>query len=43
MSLGDVSLLKPGTPIFAGAQRGTDGKFNLVFVFCGLDGVVPAL
>ena len=43
MALGDASLLKPGTPVFAGAQKGADGKYTAVFVFCGQDGMVPAL
>lgn len=43
MALGDPSLLKPGTPVFAGAQKGADGRYTAVFVFCGKDGVVPAL
>lgn len=43
MSLGDPSLLKPGTRVFAGAQKGADGKYTAVFVFCGKDGIVPAL
>jgi hypothetical protein len=43
MALGDASLLRPGTPIFAGAQKDADGKYTAVFVFCGKDGIVPAL
>jgi hypothetical protein len=43
MALGDTSLLKPGTPVFVGAQKGADGKYTAAFVFCGKDGVVPAL
>jgi hypothetical protein len=43
MALGDASLLKPGTPVFVGAQKGGDGKYTAAFVFCGKDGTVPAL
>ncbi|MEQ1806858.1 MAG: hypothetical protein ABL900_15885 [Burkholderiaceae bacterium] len=43
MALADASLLKPGTPVFVGAQKGTEGKYTAVFVFCGKDGIVPAL
>jgi hypothetical protein len=43
MALGDASLLKPGTAVFAGAQKGADGRYTAVFVFCGKDGIVPAL
>ena len=43
MALADASLLKPGTPVFVGAQKGADGKHTAVFVFCGKDGAVPAL
>lgn len=43
MALGDPSLLKPGTSVFVGAQKGADGKYTAAFVFCGLDGIVPAL
>jgi hypothetical protein len=43
MALGDPSLLKPGTHVFVGAQKGADGKYTAIFVFCGRDGVIPAL
>jgi hypothetical protein len=43
MALGDPSLLKPGTSVFAGAQKGPDGRYTAVFIFCGRDGIVPAL
>lgn len=43
MSLGERSLLKPGANVFAGAHKGADGKYTAVFVFCGEDGIVPAL
>ena len=43
MALGDPSLLKPGIHVFVGAQRGADGKYTAAFVFCGKDGIVPAL
>jgi hypothetical protein len=43
MGLGDKSLLKAGTPIFAGAQQNGDGKYQALFVFVGKDGVVPPL
>ena len=43
MSLGDKSLLKPGAHVFAGMQKGADGKNFAVFVFVGKDGIVPPL
>lgn len=43
MALGDPSLLKPGTPVFVGAQKGADGRYAAVFVFCGKDGMTPGL
>ncbi len=43
MSLGDKSLLKPGAQVFAGAQKGADGKYVAVFIFVGKDGIVPPL
>ncbi len=43
MSLGDRSLLKPGAHVFAGVQKGPDGKNSAVFVFVGKDGIVPPL
>lgn len=43
MSLGDKSLFKPGAHVCAGAQKGEDGKYAAVFVFVGVDGIVPSL
>jgi hypothetical protein len=43
MALGDPSLLKPGTHVFVGAHKGAEGRYTAAFVFCGKDGVVPAL
>jgi len=43
MSLSDKSLLKPGAHVFAGAQKGADGKHSAVFIFVGKDGIVPPL
>lgn len=43
MSLGDRSLIKPGSAVFVGAQKGRDGKYVALFVLVGKDGVVPAL
>jgi hypothetical protein len=43
MSLGDKSLIKPGAHVFAGAQKGADGKYLAMFVFVGKDGIVPPL
>jgi hypothetical protein len=43
MSLGDRSLIKQGAHVFAGAQKGTDGKYVGMFVFVGKDGIVPPL
>ena len=44
MSLGDRKLIKPGTRIFAGAQKDADGAYTAVFIFIGgSEGVVPPL
>lgn len=43
MSLGDRKLIKPGIPIFAGAQKGSDGDYVAVFILIGGEGVVPPL
>jgi hypothetical protein len=43
MSLGDKSLLKSGAHVCAGALKGADGKYEAVFVFVGVDGIVPSL
>ena len=43
MGLGDKGLLKSGIPIFAGAQKNGDGKYEAVFVFVGKDGIIPPL
>jgi hypothetical protein len=43
MSLGEKSLLKPGARVFAGAQKGADGRYVAVFIFVGKDSVVPAM
>lgn len=43
MSLGDRSLLQPGAHVFAGGQKGPDGKYDAVFVIVGKDGIVPPL
>ena len=43
MSLGERKLLKPGAHVCAGAQKGPDGKYVAVFVFVGVDGIVPSL
>lgn len=43
MSLADKSLLKPGAQVFAGAQKGADGKYVAVFIVIGKDGIVPPL
>lgn len=44
MSLGDRKLIKPGTRIFAGAQKAPDGAYTAVFIFIGGgEGVVPPL
>jgi hypothetical protein len=43
MSLGDRSLLTAGAQVCLGAQKGEDGKYVVVFVFVGKDGVVPHL
>lgn len=43
MSLGDRSLLKPGAHVFAGALKDANGKYVAVFLFVGVDGIVPSL
>jgi hypothetical protein len=43
MSLGDRSLLKSGAHVCAGGEKGPDGKYVAVFLFVGVDGVVPSL
>ncbi len=43
MSLGDKSLIQPGSSVFVGAQKGPDGKYVALFVLVGKDGIVPAL
>lgn len=43
MSLGDRSLIKPGTQVIAGANKGADGKYVAGFIFVGKDGIVPTL
>lgn len=43
MSLGDRSLINPGSHVMAGAQKGADGNYAAVYLFVGKDGVVPPL
>jgi hypothetical protein len=43
MAVGDPGLFKPGAHVFAGAQKGPDGRYTAVFVFVGVDGIVPSL
>jgi hypothetical protein len=43
MSLGDKSLIKADAHIFAGAQKGADGRYVAVFILVGKDGIVPPL
>lgn len=43
MSPSDRGLLQPGAPVFAGAQKGPDGRYTAAFIFVGKDGIVPAL
>ena len=43
MSLADMSLIKLGVHIFAGAQKNGDGDYDAVFIFAGEDGIVPPL
>ena len=43
MSLADKSLIKLGAHVFAGTQRGADGKAVVGFIFVGKDGIVPPL
>ncbi len=43
LSLGDKSLIKPGAHVFAGAQKGADGNYEVVFIMVGEDGIVPPL
>ena len=43
MSIGNISMVKPGAHVVAGAQKGADGKPSALFLFVGLDGLVPSL
>lgn len=43
MSLGDMSLLKPGVYIFAGAQKNGGDEYEAIFIFAGEDGIVPSM
>ncbi len=43
MSLGAMSLIKPGAHVFAGAQKNGSDEYEVVFVFAGEDGIVPPL
>ena len=43
MSLAEKSVLKTGAHIFAGVQKGADGKYTALFVLVGKDGLVPKL
>jgi hypothetical protein len=43
LSLGNKSLLTPGARVFAGAQKGPDGSYAAVFIFVGVDGMVPSM
>jgi hypothetical protein len=43
MSLGDMSMLKPGVHVFVGAQKNGSDEFEMVFVLVGEDGIVPPM
>jgi hypothetical protein len=43
MSRGEMSLVKQGMRVFAGAMKGPRGEYEAVFIFVGKDGVVPRL
>ncbi len=43
MSIGNMSMVKPGAHVVAGAQKSADGKQSALFLFVGLDGLVPSL
>ena len=43
MGLGERSQVQLGTPIFAGARKGEDGRYMTEFIFVGEDGIVPPL
>jgi hypothetical protein len=43
MSRGEKSLIKPGARVFAGAQKGADGRYVAVFIFVGKDGAAPPM
>jgi hypothetical protein len=43
MAFGERSLLKPGVPVFAGANKGAGGRYSLAFIFCGVADAAPAL
>ncbi len=43
MSLGDMSLIRPGVHIFAGANKNDDGDYVAQFIFVGKNGIIPGL
>jgi hypothetical protein len=43
MSRGDMSLIKTGAHVFAGAQKDAAGRYVAAFIFVGKDGVAPKL
>jgi len=43
MSLGDMSLIKPGAHVFAGAEKDADGNYVAVFIFVGEGDIVPPM
>jgi hypothetical protein len=43
MALADMSVVKPGAHVFAGATKGTGGQYMAAFLMVGTDGAVPGL
>ncbi len=43
MSLADKTLIKRDAHVFAAAQKDADGKYEAVFIFVGIGGLVPPL
>jgi hypothetical protein len=43
MARGDVSLVRAGARVFAGAHKDAAGGYTAIFIFIGKDGVAPRL
>ena len=43
MSLGGMSMVKPGVHVFVGAQKNGSDEFDMIFVLVGEDGIIPPM